>query len=84
MPYVRTAKTEGSLEPASVDNLQHGEIPAGKETDGYIHTSLVISPTTNQEFIRGLRDLVRRHYLAAFFSWRMIRGWQKGLLAVSY
>ena len=61
LPYARNAKPEGSLEPASVDMLQNGEIPAGKETEGYIHTSLVISPTSNQEFICGLWDLVRGH-----------------------
>lgn len=83
LPYAPTATTEGSLEPASIDILQYGEISVGTETEGYIHTSPVISPTTNQQFICGLWDLVRRHYFAAFFSWRMIRDWQKGLLAVS-
>lgn len=77
LPYIPTAKTEGSLKPASIDILQYGEIPVGTETEGYIHTSQVISPTTHG-------GLVRRPYFAAFFSWHMVRGWQKGLLAVSY
>lgn len=51
--YAPTAKPEGSLEPASIDILQYGAIPVGTETEGYIHTSPVISPTSNQEFIRG-------------------------------
>lgn len=54
LPYAPTATTEGSLEPASIDILQYGEISVGTETEGYIHTSPVISPTTNQQFIRGL------------------------------
>lgn len=54
LPCAPTAKTEGSLEPASIDILQYGEIPVGTEAEGYTHTSPVISPTTNQEFIRGL------------------------------
>lgn len=53
LPYAPTAKPEGPLELASIDMLQYGEIPIGTETEGYIHTSPVISPITNQEFIHG-------------------------------